>query len=248
MLTKGSINSKPKCDKDHKFIPCHQCAMESICLPINTQQQPIELTQQYLTKRVDKTTNSYLFKQGQSLTSIYAICTGTFKLTKHTQINDEKVIGFKFPGEIIGHDALHPKIYSHNAIALDDASVCEVNVAKLLACSYAVPNLQLSLVDLLTRQSYIAQKQYEVLIAKSSAESLVAAFILNVKKRYSDVTGAKNQVLLTMSRDNIANFLGLRRETLSRVLSKFQKEKFITISNKLIQIDNLAALFKLANL
>lgn len=233
-------------DKSHNYVSCDHCAMQPICLPIKTGQQPLKLTSQFLTKRTDSEQDNTLFKQGDSLENIYAVCSGTYKLTLQNQFGEEKVIGFRFPGELIGDDALHPKTYSHNAIALGDSTVCRVNVAQLMAYTQAVPDLQLSLVELLTRQSYVSQQQFESLISKKSAESLVAAFLLNIAKRQSKGSAMLSVLKLTMSRDNIANFLGLRRETLSRIFAKLQKDQLIEQTNKLITILNRDQLYKLA--
>lgn len=235
-------------EKSHNYIACDKCAMEPVCLPIKTDQQAITLADQYLLKRTPSNQEEYLIRDGEPLTNIYAVCAGTFKLTKISPFNEEKVIGFRFPGELIGDDAIHPKVYTHNASAIGDGSVCKVNVEQLISCSKAIPALQTNLVELLTRQSYISQKQFEALISKKSAESLVAAFLLNVAKRRADIEPNPQIVNLTMSRDNIANFLGLRRETLSRIFSKLQKDELIKQANKQIYLLNKNALFDLANI
>jgi len=235
-------------EKNHNYVDCSQCAMQPICLPVETEQQTLTFTDQYLAKRVSGSKDNYLFKQGDKLTDIYAVCSGTYKLTKFNQNNEEKVVGFRFPGELIGEDALHPKSYTQNALAIGESSVCKVNVEKLIACSKAVPNLSMSLVELLTRQSFVSQCQFESLISKKSAESLVAAFLLNISKRSSSKGEIEGSINLAISKDNIANFLGLRRETLSRIFSKFQKEALIKQSRKQIFLLDIKELTNLANL
>lgn len=235
-------------EKSHNYVACEDCAMEPICRPVETQSQPLNLSNQYLQKRANSLSDNYLFKEGQPLQDIYSVCSGTFKLTKRNQLNEEKVIGFRFPGELIGEDALHLKVYSHDAQSIGEGSVCKINVEKLMSCSQAIPKLQLSLVELLTRQSYVSQKQFESLISKKSAESLVAAFLLNVARRKSHDEEQPNIVNLSMSRDNIANFLGLRRETLSRIFGKLQKEQLITQSTKQVLFIDYDGLFNLANI
>ncbi|WP_206485818.1 helix-turn-helix domain-containing protein [Thalassotalea sp. G2M2-11] len=247
-MTQCKLDMEATGEKNHKYIACERCAMQPICLPVKTQQSTtLSLTDQYLAKRTPSQKDHYLFTQGQPLTDIFAVCSGTYKLTKLSKFNEEKVLGFRFPGELIGEDALHPKTYTHNAIAIGDSSVCRVNVDNLLACSQAVPDLQLSLVELLTRQSFISQAQFESLIAKKSAESLVAAFLLNLKQRLSSNEQPSNELTLSISKDNIANFLGLRRETLSRIFSKFQKEQLIQQSKKQIIILAPETLENMAN-
>ncbi len=235
-------------DETNHFIACQDCAMESVCKPIKTGEKNFDVAQSYLSKRVEVEASKSLFVKNEALSAIYAVCSGTFKLTDVSENNQEKIVGFRFPGELIGEDSLYPDKYGYNAVAIGKSSVCRVEVSQLLACSNAVPELQLSLVKLLTRQGYTNQTEFHALIAQKSADSLLAAFLLNVSERKAAYDGSTSQVNLTMSRDNIANFLGLRRETLSRILSKFQKEDLINITGK--RVDLLAAeqLRKTANL
>ena len=74
-----------------------------------------------------------------------------------------------------------------------------------------------------------------------------AAFLLNIIERNADYTGSDDSIELPLSRNDVANFLGLRRETLSRVFSKFQKEQLIQVEGKKIQLLEIERLNKLAD-
>jgi CRP/FNR family transcriptional regulator len=100
---------------------------------------------------------------------------------------------------------------------------------------------------LLSRQSYVRQRNFQAYIGKKSADSLLAAFILNIIERNASYTGSNNSIELPINRNDIANFLGLRRETLSRVFSKFQKEQLIQVEGKKIVLLAQEKLIKLAN-
>jgi len=247
-IKKHIEKSVSSCEQNHNYVACQHCAMEPICLPVKAGNcHSITLTDNYLSKRISGKANTILFNKGDDMTAIYAVTSGTYKLIDHNNKKEEKILGFRFPGELIGEDALHPKKYLYNAIAIGKSSVCQVKVADLMACSATVPMLQLSLVDILTRQSYISQSEFQTFIAKKSAESLVSAFLLNIYKRRADHDNAVDTINLTISRDNIANFLGLRRETLSRIFSKFQKEQLLSIEAKQVHLLNKEKLTQLAS-
>jgi CRP/FNR family transcriptional regulator len=235
------------CDKNHNYIICSHCAMEPICTPVETAKAPLNFSDNYLSKQILSIHNEYLFKQKEPLSAIYAVCSGVYKLTQIGSTNEEKIVGFRFPGELIGEDAIHPKKYAYNAIALSESSVCKVDIENFKACSQVIPDLQLSLIDLLTKQSAMTQLQFLSFIAKKSADSLIAAFIINIIHRNASNDDLENEITLVISRDNIANFLGLRRETLSRTISKFQKEGLIKQSGKQLSVINKHALFVIAN-
>jgi CRP/FNR family transcriptional regulator, anaerobic regulatory protein len=219
-----------------QYVACDHCAMEPICQPINVADQSLLLSDNYLDKRIETSAQEVLFNQDEALSSIYAVCSGCFKLVVFNSKNEEKIIGFRFPGELLGEDALFPKKYGHQAIAIENSTVCKVSVQELTSNANLVPDLQANLVNLLSRQSYINQKEFNSLVAKKSAESLLASFLLNISERYRFYSGTKHLISLSMSRENIANFLGLRRETLSRLLSKFQKDGILILKGKKIEL------------
>jgi len=233
--------------------------MHAICQPIGSEEHNIDLSRNYLTRRIaisteqnasphtKQTIGAKLFEQAKPLTAIFAVCSGTFKLTHKNEDGIEKVIGFRFPGELIADDALYLEKYNYSAVALGDSSVCEVFVEKLSACSKLAPELQLNLIHLLTKQSYQQQCNNQALVGKKSTESLLAAFILNICQRNGKSSGNITKLDLIISRHDIACFLGMRRETLSRLLSKLQQEKIIIINGKKLSVLAIETLQKLAH-
>jgi CRP/FNR family transcriptional regulator len=230
------------------FVDCNHCTMAPVCTPIKKNKTSITLTQNYLSKRISTHANDAIFIKGEQLSSIYAVSSGLYKLTDVNESNQEKILGFRFPGELIGEDAIYPKKYSYNAIAIGNSSACKVDVDSLFSCSKAVPDLQMGLIELLNKQSYLSQQEFSALISKKSAESLLVAFLLNINKRISQHEHLATILNLPISRDNIANFLGLRRETLSRIFSKLQKEQLILVTGRNIQFIQPEKLAFLSNI
>lgn len=233
-------------DKNN-FVECDDCSMNSVCQPLSTAKQSINLSESYLHRRIPTKTSNILFKQSAPLTDIYAVSSGTFKLCQQTDDGTENIIGLRFPGELIGEDALYLKSYNYTAIAIGDSSVCKVSVEQITSCGQLVPEVQQNLIELLSRQSYVRQRNFQAYIGKKSADSLLAAFLLNIIERNTSYTGSDDSIDLPINRNDIANFLGLRRETLSRVFSKFQKEQLIQVEGKKIALLAQDKLIKLAD-
>jgi len=240
------MGAKNNCEKN--YVKCENCAMEPVCVPIATNNGSINLADTYLTKRSPVDNGNSAFDKDDSLSDIYAVCSGVFKLCDTTEKGDEKIVGFRFPGELLGDDALYPEKYGYSAVAIGESSICEVTVSDLVGCSKAVPDLQLKFVNLLTRQSYVNHQELDAVVAKKTAESLLTAFLLNVAARTAAHNGSSTSFTLPMSRDDIANFLGVRRETLSRIFSKLQKDELIEMRGKHIQLLSPEKLQELANL
>ncbi len=245
--------------KHPRYVDCDNCSMQAICQPIGADNQAIDLTSNYLTRRVEVSTEQSsslplnqsagvaLFEQASPLTAIFAVCSGTFKLCQKNDDGLDRIVGFRFPGELIGEDALFLEVYNYSAVALGDNSVCEVYVDSLSACSQLAPELQQNLIQLLTKQSYEQQRNAHAITGKKSADCLLAAFLLNICQRNAKHSGNETEIELTISRQDIASFLGMRRETLSRLLSKFQHEQLISLNGKQLSLLSLNHLKQLSN-
>lgn len=242
-------------EKHHHTENCLKCAMAPICFPTPETDQALDLSQHFLSKQLNVSTGTKIIAESSPAEAIYAVTSGTFKLTATDHQGKEKIVGFRYPGEMIGEDAIYPQKYAYSAISLTNALLCKVELEPLKACSALVPSLQQGMITLLSRQGYLAHCEFQSLVAHRSAEHLLAAFLLNLYKRNpleqeespSHILTTDAAVELTMSRDNIANYLGLRRETLSRVLSKFKHENLINITGKVLVLNDIKKLTILAN-
>jgi len=244
-MNNPTVQTISSTDND-KYVACENCAMNPVCQPVLTQDKPIPLAEHYLNKRVSIKAGEKLFTKDEPLSFIYAVCSGSFKRCKTNDSNESNILGFRFTGELLGEDAIFHKKYNYQVIALEDSSVCKVSVDELINCSTIVPQLQVQLIELLSQQSHVNQQEFNCLVAKKSAESLVASFLLNIIERNKNNMATANLISLAMSRDNLANFLGLRRETLSRIFSKLQTNELITVSGKHIKINDIYKLTLLA--
>lgn len=238
--------SKSKIDKNN-YVNCGDCSMNSVCQPVTALNQSIDLADSYLHRRIVAKNSEVLFQQSTPLTDMYAVSSGIFKLCQQNDGDDENIIGLRFPGELIGEDALYLKTYNYTAVAIGDSSVCKVSIEQMSACGKLVPVIQQNFIELLSRQSHVRQRNFQAYIGKKSADSLLAAFLLNIIERNASYTGSDDSIHLPLSRNEVANFLGLRRETLSRVFSKFQKEQLIQVDGKKIQLIEIDKLTKLAD-
>lgn len=244
-----------------EFIECTHCTMQSICQPITTDMHALDLTGHYLSRRIphnlageensldvpskNQQIKSELFTQGQKLFAIFAVCSGVFKLYQTQPDGHQKIIGFRFPGELIAEDAIFLKSYNYNAIAISKSTVCKVSMEQFNGCGKLAPELQSNLIELLAKQSYEQHQNTQSLIGTKSSEALLAAFLLNICSRNAAYSKSDTEMDLVMSRSDIASFLGIRRETLSRLLTKLQQSELIRLKGAkltLLSIDGIKSL------
>jgi len=220
--------------------------MQPICLPLKAGKTEISIMDSYLSKRNIVHVATPLFQEKEPADAIYAVCSGSFKLTETSPESKEKVIGFRFPGELVGEDAIHTQYYNYNAVAIGNTSVCKIDLKELNECGKLMPELQLNLIALLSKQNSMLREEFTSVVAKHTAESLLAAFILNMLKRNAQYQKSETQLHLPIGRDVIANHLGFRRETLSRIFSKFQHKGLLSIHAKDIEFLDLDGLKNIA--
>jgi CRP/FNR family transcriptional regulator len=84
-----------------------------------------------------------------------------------------------------------------------------------------------------------------VLLGKKSADERLATFLLNLSRRYQDRKLSPYEFNLPMSRMEIANYLGLTIETVSRIFTRFQKQKLIDVDRRLVHLNNIDGLREL---
>jgi len=244
-----NISRHPKSEqniKQDKHIACSDCALDDICRPFSIGDRIISHVLDSMERREPLAAGDYLYRKGDPLSSINAITSGTLKLLRISNTGQEQVVGFRFPGELVGEEGISPGRHCLSAVAVDNASVCKIPMDKLDAIAEKIPDFQKHLFDLLSRQCYVMHQQFSAYAARNSAEERLAAFILNVAERHSANNKTATEIQLAMNRDDIASFLGLRRETLSRSFSKLQKTDVIWAKGKTLKVLNLKELRHLA--
>jgi CRP/FNR family transcriptional regulator len=153
----------------------------------------------------------------------------------------EQVLGFHLPGEVIGLDAIHAARYPCNAVALDTVMLCRFSFPKMAMLATRMPGLQAQLFRLLSQDIGKAA----LLAGDFSADERMAAFLVALSRRFARRGFSATRLHLTMSRTDIANYLRLAPETVSRVLRRFQSDGLVAVDRRELEIlspDRLAAL------
>ena len=232
--------------KSHKKS-CKSCKLAQSCLPLGLVKGELDLldklTQQ--SRRIES--GSWLFRSGQPFKSLYAVRTGSMKTTVVTHDGEDRVVGFHLPGDVLGLEAFSLKFHHCAAIALEDTSVCELPYKNLNELCQKAPAISRRFMALMSGE--IADKHETMLmLGKKPAELRIAALLLNLSSRFQDRGFPAQQLRLSMSRYDIASYLGLAAETVSRLLGHINDEGIIEVNRKTIKIRDMAHLQKLAQI
>lgn len=178
-----------------------------------------------------------LVRAGDAFRSIYNLRTGSFKTVMTHREGMEQVAGFQFPGDVIGFDGLHAGCHEVTAIALEYSTVCVVPFSLLENECRESGALQHQVYALMSAE--IARESgLMMLLGVMTAEERVAAFLLNIATRMQQRGFSASCFNLRMTREEIGSYLGLTLETVSRMLSRFQKDRLIRVHGKQVQISD----------
>src|SRR4051812_11316418 len=225
-------------------VSCSSCCLQGLCLPCGLTIDKLgdmdELTR--VKRRVAR--GSALYRSGDSFDSLYAVHSGSFKSVGISRVGQEKVTGLHLPGEMMGLDAINSRVHGYDAIALEDSEVCVVPYTRLTQLALRVPELQASLLRILSGD--ISRDQgLMLLLGGMDAEQRIAAFLLSLSKRYQRLGYAATRFSLRMTREEIGSYLGLTVETVSRLFSRLQREGLLSAHQRDVELQDMAKLREL---
>jgi CRP/FNR family transcriptional regulator, anaerobic regulatory protein len=170
--------------------------------------------------------------RGQAL---FAVRTGFFKTVVASAAGQSQVSGFLMTGEILGLDGIGTQRHMCDALALEDSEVCMLPFAQIDTLSSQVPSLQRHVHQIMSRE-IVREQGMMLLLGSSRAHERVAAFVLNLSQRLQLRGLSSREMVLRMSRTEIASYLGLTLETVSRSFSQLVGLGVLQVAHKQICI------------
>ena len=237
---------RPKTDSVHDArTPCASCDVRGLCLPIGLDADALRELDAAFGDHVLVKRHEVLYRGGAPFTSLSAIRLGTFKTLVRAEDGREQITGYHMAGDIVGLDGIGKERHACEAIALEDSEVFAVPFATLDELARRVPILRQNLLRLISRDLCRGQDMM-LLLGSMRAEERLAAFLLNLAERYRRRGYSGSELNLRMTREEIASYLGLKLETVSRVFSRLQEEGLIQVQGRAIKLLDLPALNLLA--
>lgn len=216
-------------------VACASCCLKNVCLPCDLGQLELDQFDRIATARRRVARGASLYHSGDGFESLYAVRSGAFKSVGTSRQGDEKITGFHLSGELLGLEAISSGRHGYSAVSLEDSEVCAIPFAQLERMAMAVPALQHQL--LRTISGDISRDQgLMLLLGSMSAEQRIAAFLLSLSRRHQRLGYSASRFVLRMTREEIGNYLGLTLETVSRLLSRFQREGLIEVHQREIAL------------
>ena len=237
------VDKRMVADDGDELHFCSTCAFSQACLSEGMDKRAL-MDLHVLVEHVGPIhAGDHIFREGDPFEAIAAVRTGTVKTYVVDRDGREHVLGFHLPGEVIGLNAIDGETYPCNAVALDTVMLCRFSFPKIAVLAARLPGLQKHLFRLLSRDIGRAA----LLSGDWSADQRMAAFLITLSRRLAARGFSPNRFQLTMARVDIANYLRLAPETVSRVLRRFQEDDLLRVERREVelvgreQLDALAA-------
>ena len=241
------IQAKKVIDIHAIKVACKECSLHQLCLPRSITGADLDKLDRIIERKRPLKRNEHLFQVGGSFNSIYVVRSGSLKTYSPTVDGQEQVTGFHLPGELLGLDAIGKGRHPCAAKALETTSVCEVPFEHLEGLTQELPTLQHQLLRLMSKEIFDDQ-ELMLLLGKKTAEARLSAFLLSISLRFKQRGFSSTEFYLSMSRNDIANYLGLAVETVSRMFTRFQEDGLIDAERKHIVIKNREMMQQIAGM
>ena len=170
-------------------------------------------------RRVRIDSGTTLFREGDSVTDVFCVAVGNLIITRHAENGERQIIAFLFPGDFLG--MTFAEAHLTGAEALTDAEVWALPLATVTRGLETRPELGLAFAQMATR---IINSEMDVIftLGRKNARARVASFILYLRRRQELLGRPIDPVQMPMTRQDIADFLGLTMETVSRSFSQLK--------------------------
>lgn len=221
-------------------LPCQHCFHKKTCIVPSSLRSietmpllpPMAIHQSVYVKR------QRIIGQSSDMTAFYIIKSGSAKTVQVDPNGEERITAFHLAGETAGWEGIEHHQMPSSIIALEKTTVCRISISAMETIAQSNSDICQRVVQQISEQLN-SQNTLSRWLAQYTAEQRVVALIENLSERFTRSHLQGDSFRLPMNRTDIANHLGLAVETVSRILSRLQKQGDITIRGKDIRIFNL---------
>src|SRR5690625_4664500 len=214
---------------------CAQYALRELCLPAGLDRDDLARGDRLVSERRWLAARDQLCPPGAPGHARYPVQAGSLKPQTAADGGELQSLGAHLPREIMGFDALADETHQCDAEPLEPSSVCKRPYGQLETLSSVLPGLQRQFMRLVSREVSASQHHMAVM-GRGQAISRLALFLYNYGQRQNRLGRSRNQLSLTMSRADLANYLGLVLETVSRLFGRLQDKGLIRVKRREITI------------
>ncbi len=236
--------SEQQLDFEGLRLTCRQCSLQELCLPASLRDHELSLLASIL-GHSNIQQGQHIFNAGDRFQSLCVVRSGAVK-TWVTGLNGSmQILGFHFPGEMLGFDGLAERRHHCTAEALSGTEICRLPYGQLERVATRIPALQKQLFRIMSRE-FVLDNEHLVMMGSRPAVERVALFVQTMSQRRGLLGHDRTIIDLSMSRVDIGNYLSLATETVSRLLAELEREGVIDLDRRHLRIRDLDRLIEIS--
>jgi CRP/FNR family transcriptional regulator len=223
---------------------CEYCALSRNCTE-NVNNVGAMQNVQVLTHKIYHKGDT-LFSAGDPFNALYIMRSGSAKTSISSIDATEQIVDFYFPGDLLGTDGFANQSHEHSVTFLETSSVCYISVNSVNAL---LAHSELGRQQLLSNMSQNALHQQRHLMNMHNMTSMqrLASFLVDLSQRLAHRGLSSQQFTLSMTRIDIANYLGMAIETVSRLLTTMQQQGLVDVQRRQVTLLNKVEMHKLTH-
>ncbi len=239
-----NLNKRPIAKSDTIPNPCAACSVRdlSICRVLDAD----ELREiAAIATNLEFSPHDPIIDEGEPAEFMFNVTGGTVRLYKLLPDGRRQITGFLSNGDFMGI-ALNDN-YTSSAEAVDRVRVCRFARSKLEKLLDKYPHLEKRMLGMASNELIQAQDQM-MLLGRKTAKEKIVTFLLSLSQRQLEIGAEASPVALPMSRTDIADYLGLTTETVSRTFSLLKRDHAIRIEEGgMVSLPDIDALQEIAD-
>ncbi len=222
-------------------IHCQTCGMGDLCLPVGFNADEMKQLDALIVHRIIVKRSDAVYRAGEHFHALYAIRGGSLKTAMNGKDGREQVLGYHIPGDIVGIDGIALDRHGANAIALEDTEMCALPFAAIEDLARTNVGLQRNVHQFMSRE-VMRNHNAMFMLGSMSADERLIVFLLSLADRH----GCR-EYTLTLPRQDIGSYLGLRIETVSRQFSLLHDAGLIKVQGRSVKLLDPAAMKRVIN-
>lgn len=207
--------------------PCDDCDIRDLAICGTLRLDEVQRLNSIMTT-INFAAGDPIVDEGEPADFVYTLTAGAVRLYRLLADGRRSVTGFLFPGDFLGVSMRGS--YGASAESITPVTMCRFQRTELERLMEEIPTLERRMFARATEELYLMQEQI-VLLGRKSAAERVASFLRGLSTRQEKRHLPANPVIVPMTRTDIADYLGLTTETVSRTITQFKSKGLISVEN-----------------
>ncbi len=225
---------------------CETCSLNKICIPHGLSVAELSELEESIDKSIRLNKKESVFEAKELQDGIYAVKSGAIKTSISNADGQEQILEFHLPGDVLGFDAFNTGKHTCDAVAVEDTLLCKIDMNVFDDLCERLPGMRKELIHQVGKE--IAHVQSQVLsLGQQQADERLAVFLLKMSSHFQSRGFSNKEFLLPMPRQDLANYLGMAVETLSRIISKLTEEGIFSFERRMVSLQDIGRLEKMAH-